>query len=61
MVGENASSRVKLFFVFATVKLNDFWLLADSGLVFNLIAEETLCVLQFLPPLEDKSEIHFFL
>lgn len=49
-VGGKASTRLKLSFVFRTVKLNDLTILADSGSARNLIAEKTLIKLPFRPP-----------
>lgn len=47
MDGGNASTRLKLFFIFKTVLLNDFWIFADLGKARNLIAEETFIKLPF--------------
>lgn len=58
MVVRDASTRLKLYFVFGTVQLNDFWILADSGSARILISEDTFMKLPFRPLLVDKSEVH---
>lgn len=56
MVGEKASTWLKLFFVFGTVQENDFFSSADSGSARNLIAEEALMKLPFKQPIVDRSD-----
>lgn len=54
MVGGDTSTRLKLFFLFGTVQMNDFWILAYSGSARNLIVKETLIKLPFRTSLVDK-------
>lgn len=58
MVGGKASTRLKMFFEFGTVQLNDFWILADLGLAWNLIAKNALKRLPFRPLLVNQTDVH---
>ena len=51
------TSRMRLFFVLGAVQTLPVWVLADSGLVRNLIDESVYNRLPFKPPVKDPGDV----